>query len=158
MKWLSRLVVLLIVLGVVAMLAGPIGPLPGVRIGGTETPPPADWSAIDLPDEVRLRTTGGLVPRVVIIWIIEDNNALYVLGANDSGWVQATLKDPAVELRIADKTYALNATPESDPVELYRKYINRYAAGYPDIVATMPTPADAEQFASGGVVFRLDRR
>lgn len=156
-KWLSRFALLLVALAIGAAIAGPIGPVPGVRIGGTPTPVPADWSTFQLPEEVKLRTTGGLLPRVVTIWIVEANSALYVFGANDSGWVNATLKDPAVQLRIDDRTYALTATqvPDLDPV-VYKKYIDRYATNYPDIVASMPEPdASEDAFASAGVAFKL---
>ncbi len=97
-----------------------------------------------------------MLPRVVTIWVIEDDNDLFVFGAKDSGWVKSTLAAPDVNLRIADTSYALRAEPvETLAAERYEKYIQRYQANYPDIIATMPALEDATDV---GVIFQLSRR
>ena len=61
----------------------------------------------------------------------------------------------AEELRIGDLTYPLTASVETEATrEVYRKYIERYRAGYPEITATMPS---VDEVSEMGVVFRLDR-
>ena len=59
-----------VALGLVVLLLAPIGPLPGVFIGGTDTPPPATWPDTSGIDEIRLKAPGA-IPRVVIIWVID---------------------------------------------------------------------------------------
>ena len=154
-KWLLAVLASAVVIVLVIALAGPFGPVPGMRIGGTPTPPPANWSSVDLPEEVLLKTTGGVLPRVVTIWIVDHNDALYVFGATDSGWVKNTQADPNIELRIGDQTYALiaEALPTPD-ITVYQKYIDRYAANYPDIIAGMPKTSELE---GAGVIFRISR-
>ena len=78
--------VLLVIL-VVLMLSAPIGPMPGVFIGGTSTKAPERWTDTSSVHEIMLRVPGTL-PRVVIIWVIEFDGELHVLGSRDSGWVK----------------------------------------------------------------------
>ncbi len=155
-KWLTIIASIVGIALLVIAVAGPIGPVAGVRIGGEPTAVPASWSSTPLPDEVLLKTSGSLLPWVVTIWIIGDADALYVFGAADSSWVKNALADPLVELRIHDRTYALKATPLNPPdPAIYQKYIDRYAPDYPDIVAGMPK---ADEVEGVGTVFRLGPR
>jgi len=105
-------------------------------------------------DEVKLKVPGTL-PRVVIIWVVQHQGELHVVGAPDSGWVQRLGVGGPVELRIEDKTYALNAvrlTEAWQPVLV--AYTEKYRPDYPDIVDSFPSLAEAEgKFA----LFRLDR-
>ena len=154
-RWLTPIIALLVLSPLIVVLAGPIGPIPGIRIGGTPTPPPADRASITLPDEVQLATGAGLLPRVVNIWVVSHENALFVFGAKDSGWVKNVQARANVELRIGDVTYPLTASVETAITrEVYQKYIERYRAGYPEITATMPA---VDEVSEVGVIFRLDR-
>jgi hypothetical protein len=155
-KWLTIIVSIIGIALLIIAVAGPIGPVAGIRIGGETTPVPASWSSVQLPDEVLLKTSGSVLPWVVTIWIVGDENALYVFGAAGSSWVKNALADPLVELRIHDRTYALKATPLDPPdPAIYQKYIDRYATDYPDIVAGMPK---ADEVEGVGSVFRLSPR
>ena len=145
---------LLVGAGLVVLLAAPIGPLPGVFIGGTRTEPPRVWQDTSGVDEIQLKVPGR-IPRVVIIWVIEHDDDLYVMGMRDSGWTRRIGDGAPVEVRIGDKTYSVRATPVHDDVgPIYEAYKAKYETDYPELVAQMPEIEEAAGFA---VVFRLDR-
>lgn len=145
---------------VAAMLATlvfvtPIGPMPGFFIGGQPTPVPKAWPDTSKVDEILLKVP-GILPRVVIIWVVQVDSALYVVGSRSSGWVQRIADDANVEMRLSGNTYALAAVPIRQELErVVDAYKNKYRADYPDIVAGFPTLEEAgDQFG----VFRLDTR
>jgi len=130
----------------------PIGPLPGFFIGGQPTPVPKTWPETAKVDEILLKVP-GILPRVVVIWVVQVDGALYVVGNSASGWVQRLGDGAAVEMRLSGNTYALNALPVTADLErLFNAYKDKYRPNYPDIVAGFPTLAEAgDQFG----VFRL---
>jgi|TARA_E500000075_G_C6882325_1_gene265209 hypothetical protein len=145
---------------VAAMLATlvfvtPIGPMPGFFIGGQPTPVPKAWPDTSKVDEILLKVP-GILPRVVIIWVVQVDSALYVVGSRSSGWVQRIADGANVEMRLSGNTYALAAVPIRQELErVVNAYKNKYRADYPDIVAGFPTLEEAgDQFG----VFRLDTR
>jgi hypothetical protein len=145
---------------VAAMLATlvfvtPIGPMPGFFIGGQPTQVPKAWPDTSKVDEILLKVPGTL-PRVVIIWVVQVDSALYVVGSRSSGWVQRIADGANVEIRLSGNTYALAAVPIKQELErVVDAYKNKYRADYPDIVAGFPTLEEAgDQFG----VFRLDTR
>ena len=145
---------------VTAMLATlvfvtPIGPMPGFFIGGQPTPVPKAWPDTSKVDEILLKVP-GILPRVVIIWVVQVDSALYVVGSRSSGWVQRIADGANVEMRLSGNTYALAAVPIKQELErVVDAYKNKYRADYPDIVAGFPTLEEAgDQFG----VFRLDTR
>ena len=133
----------------------PIGPMPGFFIGGQPTPVPKAWPDTSKVDEILLKVPGTL-PRVVIIWVVQVDSALYVVGSRSSGWVQRIADGANVEMRLSGNTYALAAVPIRQDLErVVNAYKNKYRANYPDIVAGFPTLEEAgDQFG----VFRLDSR
>ncbi|MGE0622077.1 MAG: hypothetical protein AB7I04_00645 [Pseudomonadales bacterium] len=155
MKFLkiSLLVVGVLLIGLA--VAAPIGPLPGFFIGGTPATAPATWPDTSEIHEIRLRVPGTL-PRVVIIWVVDYQGALHVVGARDSGWVTMLGAGSPVKMRLADNTYELTATPVLEGWErVLEAYVEKYRPDYPDIVAGFPAVEEAgDQVA----VFRLDRR
>ena len=145
---------------VAAMLATlvfvtPIGPMPGFFIGGQPTPVPKAWPDTSKVDEILLKVP-GILPRVVIIWVVQVDSALYVVGSRSSGWVQRIADGANVEMRLSGNTYALAAVPiKQELARVVDAYKNKYRADYPDIVAGFPTLEEAgDQFG----VFRLDTR
>ena len=139
---------------VIVVFAAPIGPLPGFFIGGTATAAPADWPDTSNTDEITLKVSGG-IPRVVIIWVIEHNEELYVVGAKGSGWVSKIGTGSAVEMRLGDNTYPLQAVPVAQGWEpIMQAYIDKYEPDYPDIVADFPP---AEEAGKANKVFKLSR-
>lgn len=152
---IRNIVLALLLAAGIALALAPIGPMPGVWLGGTATAAPADWRTIELPMTVQLKTVGGPIPRVVNIWIVEADNELYVFGAKDSGWVRSALQDPAVTLRMGEAAYALNAVAPPDKApEAYVRYLDRYRADFPELVGGLPTDAAAFE---AGVALRLAR-
>ena len=154
MKIVKILVGLILVVGFVLALVAPVGPLPGFFIGGDKTPAPAKWMDTSSVDEIKLKVPGAL-PRVVIIWVIEYNEELHVVGASDSGWVSMLGEGGAVEMRLGEATYALTAERVTDDLSgVLTAYVDKYRAGYPDIVAGFPS---LEEGTEGFSVFRLNR-
>ena len=149
-------ITLLAVLAVLAVLvvAAPIGPMPGLFIGGSPAAAPAQWPDTSATHEIRLRVP-GLLPRVVIIWVIEHGGDLHVVGAKDSGWVRMLGAGAPVEMRLGDETYTLNAAPVTDGwQDVLTAYVDKYRPDYPDIIDGFPTIEEAE---GNVVVFRLNR-
>ncbi|MDJ0788415.1 MAG: hypothetical protein QNK05_16535 [Myxococcota bacterium] len=154
MRIVKIAVPVLLALVVIAFLAGPIGPVPGVFIGGTSAESPEAWPDTSKLDEIRLKVP-GTIPRVVIIWVIEFGGELHVVGSKESGWVQRIGTGSPVEMRMEDRTYALRATPVSENWrEILEAYTAKYEPDYPDIVASFPTLEEAEGTVA---VLRLDR-
>ena len=145
---------------VAAMLATlvfvtPIGPMPGFFIGGQPTPVPKAWPDTSKVDEILLKVP-GILPRVVIIWVVQVDSALYVVGSRSSGWVQRIADGANVEMRLSGNTYALAVVPIRQELErVVDAYKNKYRADYPDIVAGFPTLEEAGDQLG---VFRLDSR
>lgn len=147
----SGVLVVLVVLAIVA----PLGPVPGFFIGGEESETPAVWPDTSDIDEIRLKVP-GTVPRVVIIWVVEQAGDLFVVGNGDSGWVQKLGGGGPVEVRIEDSTYLLSAEKATSGLEsIWTAYVDKYRADYPDIVASFPSPEEA---ALGASIFRLTAR
>jgi hypothetical protein len=146
-------VVVAISLCILIVLA-PIGPMPGVFIKGTQTPTPAFWGNTSDTHEISLKVD-GTIPRVVIIWVVQYENELYVVGSKDSGWVKMLGQGGNVAMRLGDNKYNLNASIVNDgwePVML--AYVDKYRPDYPDIINSFPAIEDAEGTIA---VFKLSR-
>ena len=155
MRVLKILGVLVGVALVVIIVAAPIGPMPGIFIGGTETPVPQAWGDTGSVDEIHLQVGEGLIPRVVIIWVIQVDGDLHVVGAKDSGWTAMIGSGGPVRMRIGDETYNLRAEPVSAGWEpILEAYVDKYRPDYPDIVAGFPAVDEAAETMA---VFRLIR-
>ncbi len=141
--------VLLIVIAI-----APIGPLPGLFIGGTSATAPEQWPDTTDVDEIRLRVP-GVLPRVVIIWVVESAGELHVVGARDSGWVSMLGEGGPVEMRLGDSTYPLRAVAVHEGFEdVLTAYVEKYRTEYPDIIAGFPSVEEARTQVS---VFLLER-
>ncbi len=154
MKVLTFVLAGIVALAVVGAAIAPIGPLPGFFIGGEAAPAPEGWEDTSRVDEILLRVPGAL-PRVVILWVIEHDGELHVVGSPESGWVTRIGDGSPVDLRIGDRTYPLHAVPVVDGRRpILEAYVEKYREGYPEIVAGLPSLDEAEgRFA----VFRLKR-
>lgn len=154
MKIVKAIAVALVVIAVVLIFITPLGPVPGFFIGGQDTPAPAQWPDTSQVHEIRLGVSATL-PRVVIIWVVEHEQELYVVGSADSGWVEAIGNGAPVKMRLGDNTYALNAQRVTENFDAIRdRWLDKYRADYPDIVAGFPTGEEAQRVAR---VFRLAR-
>jgi hypothetical protein len=154
MKILRIASALILALLLIGALVAPIGPVPGFFIGGTSASAPEQWPDTSDVHEIQLKVP-GLLPRVVIIWVIQHGGELHVVGGQDSGWVTRIGAGSPVEMRLGDSTYALNASPVTEGWrEILEAYVAKYEPDYPDIVAGFPTLEEAEGAVA---VFRLDR-
>lgn len=155
-RWLTYVLTVLVVALIIVVIAAPIGPMPGIRIGGTPTQAPAAWSATELPDEIQLATYDGPLPYVVTIWIVESGGGLYVVGAPESTWVEKATSSPDVRVRINDALYDMRAARmPPGRVDVLQAYVDRYKADYPDIIDDLP-PLD--ELAQGSALFELTPR
>ena len=117
------LIALLTAILAILVFVTPIGPLPGFFIGGQPTPVPQTWPETAKVDEILLKVP-GILPRVVVIWVVQVDGALYVVGNSASGWVQRLGDGAAVEMRLSGNTYALNAVPVTEDLErLFNDYL-----------------------------------
>ena len=145
-------VLLIVALVVVAM--APIGPLPGFFIGGEPTPVPEEWgNTLDV-DVIELEVATGALPRVVVIWMVQFDGDLHVVGSNDSGWVSGIGAGSPVRLKMHGKTYSLIASRLSGDawtaaLEAYR---DKYIADNPGIFENFPSVDEARETVA---VFRL---
>ncbi len=147
---LASIPVLLLILALVA----PLGPIPGLFIGGTSAKAPEKWGDTSNVDEIMLGVP-GTVPRVVIIWVVEHGGELHVVGTRKSGWVAMIGAESPVEMRLGDNTYALQATVVTEGWQpILEAYVAKYQADYPDIVAGFPSVDEAKDLIA---VFRLNR-
>lgn len=154
MKALKIVLPLVLALVFVLALVAPIGPMPGLFIGGTPTKAPEQWGDTSNVHEIRLKVPGTL-PRVVIIWVVEHGGELHVVGSKESRWVSMIGASSPVEMRLGDTTYALNASMVTEGwQEILEAYVAKYRADYPDIVAGFPSVEEAGESVA---VFRLDR-
>lgn len=109
-----------VVLAAIAVaFAAPVGPLPGFFIGGEPTAVPEHWPDTSNVDEIQLKVPGTL-PRVVTMWVVDYEGDLHVVGSRESGWVRMIGQGAPVEMRLGDRTYAVERGPRdrgraSDP-------------------------------------------
>ncbi len=154
MRGLKLALPAILALALVVLLVAPLGPMPGIFIGGSSVSAPEKWRDTSDVDEIMLKVP-GLLPRVVIIWVIEYGGELHVVGSKDSGWVKMIGAGSPVEMRLGDSTYSLKASPVSENwQQILEAYVGKYEADYPDIVAGFPS---IEEAADTVAVFRLDR-
>ena len=153
MKILKVVALSLIVVIAIVVWAAPLGPLPGVFIGGTQSSLPATWGDTRQIHEIKLAVGEGVIPRVVIVWVVQVDGDLHVVGAKESGWTTALGNGGPVRMRMGDKTYSMQASLLSTGWQpILETYIAKYQADYPDIVQGFPDIAEA---AGSTSVFRL---
>lgn len=136
------------------IIIAPVGPLPGFFIGGTATEVPEIWPDTSAVDEIRLRVAGS-PPRVVVIWVIDYEAELYIVGRSESTWVNMIGQAAPVKMRLEEKTYSLTATMLLEGWQpMMKAYVEKYEPDYPDIIAGLPPIKDAQGEI---VVFKLSR-
>lgn len=139
---------------IAVVFLAPIGPLPGFFIGGEATPAPSTWPDTSNVHEIELKVPGTL-PRVVVIWLIQHAEEIYVVGARSSGWVQMIGQGAPVAMKLDGKTYDLKAEPVNEGWEpIMQSYIAKYEPDYPEIVAGFPSIDEAKGTIG---VFKLAR-
>ena len=155
MKFLKiSIPIFLLFLTGVAIMA-PIGPLPGFFIHGTPTEVPASWPDTSDEHEILLQVD-GVLPRVVIIWVVDYENDLYVFGGTTSSWVQLIGESAPVKMRLDNSTFDLIAERVTDDlVAITTAYRDKYRADYPEIIES--GDLDVNKADESFRVFRLQR-
>jgi len=155
MKILKIASPLILLILVVFLWLAPIGPVPGIFIGGTLTDVPDSWGVTSTTDEIQLKVEGSILPRVVTIWVVQVDGELHIIGSKESGWVSTLGQSGAVQMRLGNKTYNLNATVVTSNLEtIVEQYKDKYRPDYPDIVAGIPSLEEAPNYA---MVYKLTK-
>ncbi|MGK0221259.1 MAG: quinohemoprotein ethanol dehydrogenase [Limisphaerales bacterium] len=153
MKIIKSLALILGLGLLVAIWVAPIGPMPGIFIGGTPSAVPQTWGDTNPVHEISLSVGTGMLPRVVIIWVVQFEGDLYVVGSPDSGWTQRIGAASAVQMRLGDETYDMHATRvEAGWKPILTAYAEKYEPDYPEIVGGFPNLDDAQGMFA---IFRL---
>ena len=154
MKILKVAASLLLIIIVFLIWLAPLGPLPGFFIGGSATDVPARWSDTKPIHEIRLEVGDTGIPRVVIIWVVQVDGTLHVVGSRSSGWVSMLGQGGPVRMRMNGKTYTMEANLVTSGWEpILEAYQDKYRPDYPEIVEGFPSMEEAESAVS---VFRLE--
>jgi hypothetical protein len=122
-RWLVRLVVLLVVLVMLVFVAarfhdGPLGPIPGGPLaeGPLVTEAVQDWSFAAGVDEIELQLASQATSRTT--WILVHEGGAYVPAAVEfppgKTWHRAALADGRATLRIAGRRYPVTLTKVED--------------------------------------------
>jgi hypothetical protein len=84
----------------------------GVRIGGTDTPPPSDLSTVNDVGVNLLMKLGGFPPFVVYLSYVGTADGVITATRPDGGYWAQRVRDGGSEgwLRIGDETYAMRAS------------------------------------------------
>ncbi len=156
MKVLKTVSVLVVITLVAVAIAAPLGPMPGLFIGGSASATPASWGDTHSVQEIHLQVGAGPIGRTVIIWVVQVGGDLYVTGQKDSGWTRGIGAGGPVRMQMAGKLYELNATPVTDgQIGLLTAWQRKYSVHYPEAMGQFPPPEEAVRTAA---VFRLTAR
>ena len=143
----------LLVLASIALLcacSGPMGPIAGGELEGTQSPWPDDWTFTNEVENVLLETNPN-DPYSVTVWMVVDGNQPYVAAAStDSQWARNMRADDRVVLSVEGKLYNASAQTMTNR-EVIDRVIEAYLVKY--------EIENQEDFVQeGGVLFRLDPR
>ena len=131
----------------------PIATTPGFFIGGDPEISPDTWIETSSIHEIKLRVS-AMIPRVVIIWFVEIENDLYVIGETESGWVTMLGDGGRVHVRLGDKTHPLQASViDSGIANIIQAWEEKYLNDYPEFFNT----SASEDFLESVSVYKLSR-
>jgi len=113
-----------IVTSLLALLAtacnGPLGLLPGGKLGGETRPVPATWDVLGESGQMQLESRPGDPYSVNVNFTVIDGELYVNAGDTETEWVKNIDADPNVRLRIAGALYDLRAVRVTDPAEIAR--------------------------------------
>ena len=125
---------------------GPIGPTPGLAIGGEEQPAPSDFAFVQDHELLLVRTFfGGWLPQVHYIWGVGVDDGVYAIAVPGASWRARINDDPNVLLRVGDSHYSLTAARVDDATDKQRvfdAYIAKYGSQLEEILGRPGTIED----------------
>lgn len=125
---------------------GPIGPMPGLAIGGEEQAAPDDFAFVRDYDLILVRTYfGGWLPQVHYIWGVGIDDAIYAVAVPGASWRARINDDPNVLVRVGDNYYKLTAAKVNDAEETqaaFDAYIAKYGPQLEEILGHRATIED----------------
>ena len=120
---------LLVVAAVVYVFVTPYNRTPGIRLGGSLTSPPGDWSTVN-GERLLLLKPDGFPPFVINIWFVGTPNGVITATKPDGGyWAQRVRGNPNATVRIGDKAYKMKAREILDypqRKEMLAAYVSKY--------------------------------
>lgn len=121
--------VLVLVAAIVYIFMTPYNRTPGVRLGGTATAAPVDWSTVNNVREMQLKPD-GFPPFVVNIWYVGTPTGVITATRPDNGyWGRRARANPNAHVRIGDNAYAVTAREVTEPSErnrMIQAYVDKY--------------------------------
>ena len=109
------------ILLLVALGCAPIGETPGIRLGGSGAPAPDSFAFVRDSEVIQLEAQGRLLPRVVNIWGVGFDEAMYVWSDLGTGWSRRVEERPNdVRVRVGSRVYEVRASKVSDAGERKR--------------------------------------
>lgn len=121
--------VLLAIGAVVFVFATPYNRTPGVRLGGTQTAAPSDWSTLNGTRLMQLKPE-GFPPFVVNIWFVGTPEGVITATRPDGGyWGRRVRDNPNASIRIGDATFRVRAR-EIREFPQRREMLAAYVAKY----------------------------
>jgi hypothetical protein len=135
-----------LIMVVLAAGCGPIGPMPGLNIGGEQQPAPDDFAFVQDHDLLMIRTLfGGWLPQVHYIWGVGVEDAIYAVPVPGASWRARLDDDPNVLMRVGEGYYELTATPVADTATTqaaFDAYVSKYGSQLEGVTGHPPTLED----------------
>lgn len=134
----------------------PMGETPGIRLGGSDAGVPASFAFVQDSELIQLEAKGALFPRVVNIWAVGFDDALYVWSDPGTGWSQRVDQRPdEVRVRVGDNVYQVSATRVHDS-SVKKRVAQAFQTKYADDINELyGQPVTADDFE---VLYRLTPR
>jgi hypothetical protein len=142
---------------VLLLACGPLGPVPGSRLGGElSSSSPNDWTFTDRYDRVQVEVRPA-DPYSVNVWCVATGGRLYIAAgaAESSVWARALLNDAHARLRIGEMLYGVSATRVVDVAEIEAYIValsDKYAISFADLSNFQPRSGEPPS----AILFRLD--
>lgn len=135
------------------VIEGPIGPLAGGRLGGTERVAPADWRFTDEYMTVAVEVRPADPHSVTVICFVSDGE-LYIPARDgaEKEWPKSAMADGRARVQVGDAVYPVQLVRILDESERQRAFASA-AQKYPQLAAQ-----SKGQIPDGLWLFRAERR
>jgi hypothetical protein len=119
----------IVVAALVYVFVTPYNRTPGVRLGGTPTAAPADWTSVNSVRLMQLKPD-GFPPFVVNIWFVGTPEGVITATRPDGGyWGQRVRANPNATVRIGGSAYKVKAREVRDYPQrkaMLAAYVDKY--------------------------------